>query len=207
MGHSHNQIQEEPDAYRTNGLFNIAVPFEEDTTALLDAAYEYRYKKNLNGNDEDPTGISVEAAASYGRIRTISASAHVVSGTPNMTFMVVSRATKILLMPKLLLLSDVSPANELQVGMIIVHDLPSVGKNLQDHCDVFTSELVDNSICSRSSSINSEEQIQKAQKQWNEDRSGSLTVHYGTVCRAFLQEPSLKDYGTSYIHTVAALRT
>lgn len=74
------------------------MPFEEDTTALLDAAYEYRYKKNLNGNDEDPTGISVEAAASYGRIRTISASAHVVSGTPNMTFMVVSRATKILLM-------------------------------------------------------------------------------------------------------------
>jgi choline dehydrogenase-like flavoprotein len=198
------------------------VPFEEDTTALLDAAYEYRYKKNLNGNDEDPTGISVEAAASYGRIRTISASAHVVSGTPNMTIMVVSRATKILFdgtkatagvringtktvyaskevilradaidSPKLLLLSDVSPANELQVGIIIVHDLPSVGKNLQDHCDVFTSELVDNSICSRSSSINSEEQIQKAQKQWNEDRSGSLTVHYGTVCRAFLQEPSL----------------
>lgn len=40
--------------------------------------------------------------------------------------------------PKLLLQSGIGPANHLQsVGVPVVHDLPGVGENLQDHLDLF----------------------------------------------------------------------
>ena len=40
--------------------------------------------------------------------------------------------------PKLLLLSGVGPADELRAaGVEVVHDLPGVGKNFQDHMDVY----------------------------------------------------------------------
>jgi choline dehydrogenase-like flavoprotein len=45
--------------------------------------------------------------------------------------------------PKLLLLSGIGPADELRaIGIEVVHDLPGVGRNLQDHIDVYViSEL------------------------------------------------------------------
>jgi choline dehydrogenase-like flavoprotein len=40
--------------------------------------------------------------------------------------------------PKLLLLSGIGPADELRVlGIEVAHDLPGVGRNLQDHIDVY----------------------------------------------------------------------
>jgi choline dehydrogenase len=40
--------------------------------------------------------------------------------------------------PKLLLLSGIGPADELRaLGIPVTHDLPGVGKNLQDHMDVY----------------------------------------------------------------------
>ncbi len=40
--------------------------------------------------------------------------------------------------PKLLLLSGIGPADELKaLGIDVVHDLPGVGKNFQDHMDVY----------------------------------------------------------------------
>lgn len=40
--------------------------------------------------------------------------------------------------PKLLLLSGIGPADELRaLGVDVAHDLPGVGKNLQDHMDVY----------------------------------------------------------------------
>jgi choline dehydrogenase len=40
--------------------------------------------------------------------------------------------------PKLLMLSGIGPADELRkIGLDVVHDLPGVGKNFQDHMDVY----------------------------------------------------------------------
>ena len=40
--------------------------------------------------------------------------------------------------PKLLLLSGIGPADELKpLGIPLAHDLPGVGRNLQDHIDVY----------------------------------------------------------------------
>ena len=44
--------------------------------------------------------------------------------------------------PKLLLLSGIGPGDELRrLGIDVVHDLPGVGKNLQDHMDVYLAAV------------------------------------------------------------------
>lgn len=60
--------------------------------------------------------------------------------------------------PKLLLLSGIGPADELQaLGIDIVHDLPGVGKNFQDHMDVYIA-----AECSQPVSYNGEDRWFKA---------------------------------------------
>jgi choline dehydrogenase-like flavoprotein len=46
--------------------------------------------------------------------------------------------------PKLLMLSGIGPADELkQVGIDVVHDLPGVGRNFQDHMDVYITAFTE----------------------------------------------------------------
>jgi choline dehydrogenase-like flavoprotein len=46
--------------------------------------------------------------------------------------------------PKLLLLSGIGPADELRaLGVDVVHDLPGVGKNYQDHMDVYLTAVTE----------------------------------------------------------------
>jgi choline dehydrogenase-like flavoprotein len=55
--------------------------------------------------------------------------------------------------PKLLLLSGIGPADELKaLGIDVVHDLPGVGKNFQDHMDVYIA-----AECSQPVSYNGED--------------------------------------------------
>jgi choline dehydrogenase-like flavoprotein len=49
--------------------------------------------------------------------------------------------------PRMLLLSGIGPADELkQLGIPMVHNLPGVGKNLQDHMDVYIPAVVNQPI-------------------------------------------------------------
>jgi choline dehydrogenase len=60
--------------------------------------------------------------------------------------------------PKLLLLSGIGPADELQaLGIDVVHDLPGVGKNFRDHMDVYIA-----AECSQPVSYNGEDRWFKA---------------------------------------------
>ncbi|MFK7845986.1 MAG: GMC family oxidoreductase, partial [Rhodothermales bacterium] len=62
--------------------------------------------------------------------------------------------------PKLLLLSGIGPADELSaLGIDVVHDLPGVGKNFQDHMDVYIA-----AECSQPLSYNGEDRWDKAIK-------------------------------------------
>src|SRR5436305_14703274 len=55
--------------------------------------------------------------------------------------------------PKVLLLSGIGPADELKaLGIDVVHDLPGVGKNFQDHMDVYIA-----AECSQPVSYNGED--------------------------------------------------
>ncbi len=60
--------------------------------------------------------------------------------------------------PKLLLLSGIGPADELRaLGLQVVHDLPGVGKNFQDHMDVYIA-----AECSKPISYNGEDRWDRA---------------------------------------------
>ena len=74
--------------------------------------------------------------------------------------------------PQLLLLSGIGPADELrEIGVDVVHDLPGVGKNLQDHLGASVR-------CEIAPGLTyfdlSEEQRAKAQRDYAADRSGPL---------------------------------
>jgi choline dehydrogenase-like flavoprotein len=81
--------------------------------------------------------------------------------------------------PKLLLQSGIGPADELrQLGIAVVHHLPGVGKNLQDHMDVYlTAETIP-------VSYNEEDRLDRAFKhgiQYVLYKTGPMTA---AVCEA-----------------------
>ena len=93
--------------------------------------------------------------------------------------------------PRLLLLSGIGPADELQpLGVPIVHDLPGVGKNLQDHMDVYlTAETTP-------VSYNSSDRPDKAALaglQYITTRTGPITA---SVCEAGMFVRSTPDVAT-----------
>jgi choline dehydrogenase-like flavoprotein len=189
---------------------------------LIDAAYELGWKKNLDLNSGNPIGIGASASNVHEGMRCTSSSAHIQQAAPNLTIMVKSQATKILFegtkaigvevngkismyaskevilssgaldTPKLLLLSGVGPAKELEaLDINVIKDLPGIGKNMQDHCGVFISDLVNNAMSSRVPFIHKEDQYDDARKQWDKDRTGPLSTHYSALCLAFLKQEHL----------------
>jgi choline dehydrogenase-like flavoprotein len=94
--------------------------------------------------------------------------------------------------PKLLLLSGVGPAKELATKNIaIVHDLPGVGKNLQDHCGVFLEEVASSAYSKRVQFMKDEEQAAAARQQWNQDHTGPLDTHFCSNVVAYPKFPNI----------------
>ncbi|KAI8582140.1 hypothetical protein K450DRAFT_285409 [Umbelopsis ramanniana AG] len=224
----------------STGTLGVSVQFEEETAALLDAAYELGWKKNLDLNSGNPIGVGASASTVYEGMRCTSSSAHIQPDKQNLTILVKSQATKILFegtkavgvevngntsvyaskevilssgsfdTPKLLLLSGVGPAKELEaLGIHVIKDLPGIGKNMQDHCGVFVTDLVDIAMSSRAPFIHAEDQYEDARKQWDKDRTGPLSTHYRALCIAFLKQEhlhdtpefqSLSEQSKSYLH-------
>jgi choline dehydrogenase-like flavoprotein len=80
--------------------------------------------------------------------------------------------------PQILKLSGVGPAEELkQLGITLVHDLPGVGENLQDHADailVYESSATDLLGISLAGAINTVKGI----FEWRNHRTGMLTTNF-----------------------------
>jgi choline dehydrogenase-like flavoprotein len=80
--------------------------------------------------------------------------------------------------PQILKLSGVGPASELQAhGITVVHDLPGVGENLQDHPDavlVYESDATDLFGLSWTGVVN----VVKGISEWRKRRSGMLTTNF-----------------------------
>jgi choline dehydrogenase-like flavoprotein len=93
--------------------------------------------------------------------------------------------------PKLLLLSGVGPAKELATKNIpIVHDLPGVGKNLQDHCGVFLEEVVSSAYSKRVLFMKNEKVVAAARQQWKKDHTGPLDTHFCSNVVAYPKFPT-----------------
>ncbi len=89
--------------------------------------------------------------------------------------------------PHLLLLSGIGPANELRsAGVDVIHDLPGVGKNLQDHLGAYMRWEINQPVSAYGSSP---EQLAAMQKEYVEQRTGFFTSNMAEA-GAFLRTDS-----------------
>lgn len=94
--------------------------------------------------------------------------------------------------PKLLLLSGIGKAAELEAhGIKVVHELPGVGKNLQDHALALMAVQVDGALSDRQTFESDPEGMIRAREVWLKDGSGPLSHHHGSLLVGFLKLPVL----------------
>ncbi|MGI4797645.1 MAG: GMC family oxidoreductase [Janthinobacterium lividum] len=104
--------------------------------------------------------------------------------------------------PQLLLLSGIGPADELkEVGVDPVHDLPGVGKDLQDHINI---PITFSANCRIGIGALTDEDWGTSLRQWQEDRSGLRTSAW-VAASAHVRtrpdvEPDLQLYGALSSH-------
>ncbi|KAF1936337.1 choline dehydrogenase [Clathrospora elynae] len=97
--------------------------------------------------------------------------------------------------PKLLLLNGIGPASELSaLGIEVKHDLPGVGKHLQDHVLTFMSVEVLGTTNARHAFETSPTLITEAEEAWARDQSGAFLLHYSSLWGGFLKLPDLESF-------------
>lgn len=83
--------------------------------------------------------------------------------------------------PQLLMLSGVGAADELRRhGIAVVHELPGVGKNLQDHIDYVQSWRAPSNTETVGLSMRGTSRFLAAMLEWRKRRSGLITTTYAT---------------------------
>lgn len=84
--------------------------------------------------------------------------------------------------PQLLMLSGIGPADELQKhGILLIHDLPDVGKHLQDHCFSTATLLQKPGTNDRMTFETDEKAVAAARAQHTKDKTGLMTQLYCSV--------------------------
>ena len=94
--------------------------------------------------------------------------------------------------PQLLQLSGIGAATELQaLGIPVVHHLPGVGKNLQDHIDYVQTWRVASSTDSFGVSLRGSAKLTGAMLEWKNKRTGMITSNYATAGVFFRSSPDV----------------
>ena len=94
--------------------------------------------------------------------------------------------------PQLLQLSGIGEAGDLQkLGIPVVHDLPGVGKNLQDHIDYVQTWRVASSTDSFGVSLRGSAKLAGAMLEWRNKRTGMITSNYATAGVFFRSSPDV----------------
>ena len=90
--------------------------------------------------------------------------------------------------PKLLLLSGIGPAHELASQNIeLVHELPGIGKGLQDHYAVFITARAKGSFSTRARLLSDQQKFLDAREQWAKWKTGPLKELYGSFALGFFR--------------------
>jgi choline dehydrogenase len=115
------------------GLFQVTQKNGERWSAASAYLHPARVRKNLtNITKAQATRVVIERGRALGVEYVRSGKRHTVRASRDIVL-----AGGAFNSPQLLLLSGVGPADELRaIGVAVVHDLPGVGKNLQDHLNV-----------------------------------------------------------------------
>ncbi|HUP09728.1 MAG TPA: choline dehydrogenase [Caldimonas sp.] len=96
--------------------------------------------------------------------------------------------------PQLLLLSGIGPAAELQAMQIpVVHDLPGVGKNLQDHIDYVQAWRAPSDSETFGVSLRGTAKLTAAIFEWRRQRSGMLTSNFAEAGAFLRSDPGLRE--------------
>ena len=94
--------------------------------------------------------------------------------------------------PQALLLSGIGPVNELQKhGIEVVHELPGVGQNLQDHID-YTAAYKSSSSDVLGLSASGTAGILKGIMEWRKQRTGIVTTPFAETGAFLKTRPELK---------------
>ncbi|GAB2879272.1 FAD-dependent oxidoreductase [Pseudoduganella ginsengisoli] len=94
--------------------------------------------------------------------------------------------------PQLLMLSGIGPRAELQAhGIPVVHDLPGVGQNLQDHIDYVQSWRVPSDNRTFGLSMRGAAYMAKGMLEWRRRRSGPVTSTYAEAGAFMSSRPGL----------------
>ncbi|KAH8817270.1 glucose-methanol-choline oxidoreductase [Xylogone sp. PMI_703] len=210
-----------------------AKEWERDIKTVVEAAADYGYPINLDYNSGNPIGTGVGPGTFQDGLRTTSSSAYLGSVPGNLHILTAANVTQIIFRdqlaigvrtfdkeyyasreiilcagaidtPKLLLLSGVGPEEDLKKhGIPLVHNLPGVGKNLQDHPNTPYSVEVRPDFTDRHLFYGNGEALKDAEDQWNSDHTGPFTsvacsgpLGFAKLDKIF-QTPQFQDLDTS----------
>jgi len=95
--------------------------------------------------------------------------------------------------PQLLLLSGIGPGAELQrMGIPVAHELPGVGRNLQDHVDYVQSWRMGNGPESFGFSPRGVARLLAGMRHWKRTRSGPVTSPFAQAGAFFCSSPEVE---------------
>lgn len=108
--------------------------------------------------------------------------------------------------PQALLLSGVGPGDELQEkGIDIIHDLPGVGKNLQDHIDYTVPYRVKNSAGTFGLSVGGSMRMASAVMEWSRKRTGLITSSIAEAGAFLRSSPEIEQPDLQMVFVVAVV--
>lgn len=106
--------------------------------------------------------------------------------------------------PQILLLSGIGPADELRAhGIEVVHDVPGVGRNLQDHIDLVHSYRTGSNTETFGLAARSSGRMLNAVAQWRRSRTGLMTSNYGEGVAFLKSSPELEVPDLQLVFVVA----
>lgn len=106
--------------------------------------------------------------------------------------------------PQLLMISGISDATELQkFGIPVVHHLPGVGKNLQDHLDYTQAWRVPSDTASFGFSIRGTAKMAAAMLEWRNKRTGMITSAYATAGAFLRSSPDIEIPDLQLVFVIA----
>ena len=169
----------ESEAYLTSASPNLTIGTETTTTKIL-----IRGKK----------AVGVEAHGKHCRsmYTSFNAAQEKANSSTGYARQEVVLAAGAVDSPKLLLLSGIGPAKDLQeLSIPLVQDLPGVGKNLHDRLFLELVTVQDPRGHHRRSYLDSPAALEQARKQWMTSQSGPLSDYYLPQMISYLRSDSI----------------
>jgi len=106
--------------------------------------------------------------------------------------------------PQLLMLSGIGPAAHLQrLGIPVVHDLPGVGRNLQDHIDYVQSWKVAADASTFGISLGGSARVAAGCVEWARKRTGLVTTPFAHAGAFLRSDPSLPAPDLQLVFVIA----